>query len=168
MNLLSDGEVIDRFVEHLSTQGYPDLKVESRPDELNRDTPDIDAVAGLFAIEHTQVESVENQHRDGHFFTQVTGDLEDEFRGKLSFHLAVLLDYDAVKVGQNWQEINRALRKWLNLQANQLPEGRSIVEDVDGIPHGNPVARSVRRDLGQTPGPERPSLGAEQGRRSPC
>lgn len=39
---MKDCEVVNAFVEHLRVHGYPDLKVDRRPDKENRDSSDID------------------------------------------------------------------------------------------------------------------------------
>ena len=59
-----DREVIAAFVRYLRQQGHPGLKVDRLPDEVNRKTGDIDAIAGPFAIEHTSINTVPHQRRD--------------------------------------------------------------------------------------------------------
>ena len=61
---MKDSEVVDAFVSHLRELGYPSLTVEWRPDEENRDSSDIDAIAGSFAIEHTSIDTLPDQRRD--------------------------------------------------------------------------------------------------------
>jgi hypothetical protein len=63
-NESADAAVVDAFVAHLAEQRYPGIQVESRPDVENRNSSDIDAIAGPFAIEHTSVDTVEHQRRN--------------------------------------------------------------------------------------------------------
>jgi len=45
---MNDRDVIQAFIEHLRTNGYPALKVDCWPEDKNKN--DIDAIAGPFAI----------------------------------------------------------------------------------------------------------------------
>ena len=68
---MNDRSVIDAFVAHLREEGYPDLRVERRPDDENRESSDIDAITGPFAIEHTSIDTLPNPYR-----RQLTGPLQ--------------------------------------------------------------------------------------------
>lgn len=61
---LTDKEVVSLFVDYLARNGNPGLTVNAWPDEGNRQSSDIDAVAGPFAIEHSSVDTMANQRRD--------------------------------------------------------------------------------------------------------
>jgi len=95
---LQDRDVLDAFVHYLEQNGHPGLKLDRRPDEENRDSSDIDAIAGKFAIEHTSVDTVENQTRDSAYFLQVANGLEQEFSGRLAYRLTIIFPYDGVRV----------------------------------------------------------------------
>ena len=57
-----DRDAIDLFVTHLGRQrGYAKLVVDRWPEDENRQSPEIDAMAGPFAIEHTSIDSVAHQ-----------------------------------------------------------------------------------------------------------
>ena len=43
---MDDAEVVAAFVAHLADEGHPGLTVDARPDLDNRDSSDIDAIAG--------------------------------------------------------------------------------------------------------------------------
>jgi hypothetical protein len=77
---MTDREVVEEFVANLRRLGHRDLEISSRPDEGNRKSQDVDAIAGPFAIEHTSVDTVPNQRRDSDYFLQVFGVLEDHRR----------------------------------------------------------------------------------------
>ncbi len=76
---LTDKEVISLFVKYLAAQGNPGLEVDTWPDEENRQSTEVDSIAGPFAIEHTSVDTIPNQRRDAAWFIQVVKPLEDEF-----------------------------------------------------------------------------------------
>ena len=79
---MKDRDVIDAFVSYLCSCGHPGLKVDRRPDEDNRNSADIDAIAGSLAIEHTSIDTLPNQRRDSGWFMQAVGGLEQEFPQK--------------------------------------------------------------------------------------
>jgi hypothetical protein len=62
---------------YLGRNANPGLKVNARPDEVNRLSSDIDAIAGPFAIEHSSIDTVLNQRRDSAWFLKVVKVLED-------------------------------------------------------------------------------------------
>lgn len=135
-NFLRDYEVIDAFIEYLRRHGYPELTVTSYPDKENRSTSDIDAIAGSFAIEHTSIDTVPNQRRNNDWFLQVVQGLEEEFQGQLSFRMSITLPYDAVAKGkgQDWLEINKALKNWIREKSPLLGYGKHKINNIPGIP----------------------------------
>lgn len=145
---MNDRDVVDAFVAHLASNGYPGLKVDRRPDEENRDSSDIDAIAGCFAIEHTSVDTLPNQRRDSDWFMRAAGGLEGEFGHKPSFRLNITLEYDAVGKGQDWAVIRAAIKTWLVQEAPRLPEGRSIIEKSSDIPFRLHVFKATGRSPG--------------------
>ncbi len=52
---MKDDDVIEAFITYLRDNGYPDLRIDGRPDKENRQSKDIDANAKPFAIEHTLI-----------------------------------------------------------------------------------------------------------------
>jgi hypothetical protein len=84
---MNDREVVEAFVAHLGSNGHAGLKVDRRPDEENRGSPDVDAIAGRFVIEHTSVDTVPNQRRDSDWFMRAVGDLERELEVSQAPHL---------------------------------------------------------------------------------
>ncbi len=131
---LSDKELISLFVKHLAQNGRAEITVTAWPDETNRQLPDIDAVAGDYAIEHSSFDTIPNQRRDSAWFEQVVRSLQDEFRFNLPYRLILTFPYAAIQRGQNWSGITTALRVWL-LNDSPLSEMNSYyVKDVPGIP----------------------------------
>ena len=134
MRDMKDSDVIDEFVGHLEKNGYPNLKVDRRPDSQNRESPDIDAISGPFAIEHTRIDSLPNQSRNNDWFMKVIDGLEQELSCQLSFFLGVALEYNAITTGQNWMEIKQTLSTWIIEDSPHLDDGHHVLDDIPGIP----------------------------------
>jgi hypothetical protein len=131
---LTDKELINLFVEYLAQNGRPGITVNAWPDKRNRQSSDIDAIAGPFAIEHSSVDTIPNQRRDSAWFVKVVNELEDEFGATLPFRLGLTFPYEAIRVGQDWSKITAALRVWVLNEAPKLVNGLHIVHGVPGIP----------------------------------
>lgn len=144
---MQDADVIDAYVEARSSSDLPGIQVESRPDEENRDSPDIDAIAGPLAIEHTSFDSLLNQRRDSAWYLQVVEDLEREIP-PTGYRLNITLPYDGIATGQDWPALQTILREWILVEAPALADG--AVRDVE-IP-GIPFAIAVRKDSSASPG----------------
>lgn len=129
---LADKEVIGLFVKYLADQGHPGIKVDAWPDEER--PSEIDAIAGPFAIEHTSVDTIPNQRRNGASFVRVVRPLEDEFRCKLPFRLVLTFPYEGIQTGQDWARITTALRNWILDEAPKLPIGSHTIMNVPEIP----------------------------------
>ena len=97
---MNDRDLINAFVMYLQEHGFPDLKVDSWPEDENRNSPEIDAVAGALAIEHTSIDTLPNHRRDSDWFMRVAGGLEQELPINPQFRLNVTLEYEAVTRGR--------------------------------------------------------------------
>ena len=148
MRNLKDSYVIDRFVAHLKKKGHPDLKVDRRPDEENQNSPDIDAIAGSFAIEHTSIDTLPDQRRNNDWFMQVIDGLEQELPSQPSFSLRITLEYGAVTTQQNWKAIRQALKSWIIKDAPHLAEGQHVLDSIPGIPFKLHVNKEIDSPLG--------------------
>ena len=144
MNAEKAKKVIESFVTHLRNLGYPCSNVERWPDEENRDSKDIDAITGKFAIEHTSIDAIPNQRRDSAWFLRVVGGLESEITCPLPFRLGITLKNDAIGTEQDWNSIRAALKRWISNDAGFLPEGLSRFESLPGIPFPLVVNKSGR------------------------
>jgi len=131
---MKDRDVIDAFVFFLRRFGHIGLKIHRRPDEENRDSADIDAIADPFAIEHTSIDTLPNQRRDSDWFMQAAAGLEQELPQKPSFRLNIILEYDAIAKGQDWVKIRQALRSWIIHDAPLLDDGRHVLNCIPGLP----------------------------------
>jgi hypothetical protein len=144
---VDDRAVVAAFVAHLSRGGQPGLSVECRPDLQNRGSSDIDAIAGPFAIEHTSVDTIENQRRDAAWFTGVVQPLENQFRGSLPFRLRLVLPYAGITTGQDWKQIQRALAAWVQDESALLVDGTHNV-NIGGVPFEVQITKDSRRRPG--------------------
>jgi hypothetical protein len=145
---VKDCEVIEAFVAFLRAQGHPGLRVDSRPEQTNRKSPEIDAIAGTFAIEHTSVDTLLNQRRDADWFTQVVGGLEAELAISPACRVSITLEYHGVHPGQDWLAIRQALKIWITRAVPYLSDGRHVVEEIPGVPFRLHVAKASERPPG--------------------
>lgn len=153
---MTDREVVDAFVNHLRDHGSPGLLVEQRPDEVNRDSQDVDAIAGPFAIEHTSIDTLPYQRRDAAWFMQAIGEMRREFVCTLPFRLSITLAYDAVGKGQDWSAIRHAIGAWIAGPAHKLSDGCHMVDDIPGVPFPIHARKSSTRRPGVFFGRYRP------------
>lgn len=142
---MTDREVVDRFVEHLASREAPGLVVDRRPDDENRSSSDIDAIAGRFAVEHTSIDTVLDQRLHDDWFMQVVDGLETELSPSLPCRLRIAIAWDAVRKGQDWAAVREALSGWVLREAAGLPEGCSVVDSAPGIPFGLRVTKASDR-----------------------
>lgn len=131
---MNDQDIIDAFVVHLNEHGHPGLKVDRRPDEENRDSSDIDAVAGPFAIEHTSIDTLPNQRRDSDWFMRAAGEIEQELPEIPLFRLNITFEYGAVTKGQDWAAIRQHLKNWITNESPHLTDGHHILDGIHGVP----------------------------------
>ena len=129
-----DKLLIRDFVEYLRENGHPGLRVECWPDAKNRTSRDIDALAGEFAIEHTSIDTVVNQRRDDAWFEQVVDGLRAEFEDRITYRLRIVLCWESIRVGQDWDAIRAAFRRWIAIDSLRLPDGKQKIKDAPGIP----------------------------------
>jgi hypothetical protein len=92
---LDDKAIINAFVAHRRTTDMTDVQVDRYP----RDSSDIDAIAGSLAIEHTSVDMVVNQRRDGAWFSRVVEPVERQVGSQITFRLTVVFPYEGVAKG---------------------------------------------------------------------
>lgn len=144
---LKDSCVIDRFVAYLRKNGYPNLQVDRRPDEENRVSPDIDAIAGPFAIEHTRIDTLPDQSRNNDWFDKVTGGLDKDPSIQFPFRLSIILEYNAITTNQDWKAMNQALKNWIINESPKLVNGHHVLGNVPGIP----FKLTVFKDTGMPP-----------------
>ena len=133
---MKDYDVIDAFIEYLREHGYPALKICGHPDEKNRTSSDIDAIAGSFAIEHTSIDTLPNQRRNNEWFMKVVEGLEEEFSTQLSFRPSISFYDGSIAKGQDWKKICQGFKNWINEEKDnpRLADGSHWINNVPGIP----------------------------------
>ncbi len=142
---MKDSEVIEAFVAFLRERGRPGLRIDSWPDKENRNSSEIDAISGGFALEHTSVDTLPNQRRDADWFTRVVSGLHTELATSLSCRLHITLDYHAVSTGQDWLAIRETLKTWITDEVPHITDGSHEIEDVAGIPFGLHLTKESNR-----------------------
>ena len=128
---LDDKQVVLAFIDYLQKNGHSGLKVDRIPDDENRASADVDAIAGEFAIEHTSIDTVRNQRRDSDWFKKVVGELGAELSAKMTIRLKIAIPYHGIKKEQNWSEIRNALRSWIINVAPNLPDGQQDIQNLN-------------------------------------
>lgn len=108
-------------------QGNRELVVDRWPDKENRTEPEIDAVAGDFAIEHTSIDSVANQRQRDDWFRRVVGGLELLIEEHVGCGLTVTLEFDAIGKGMDWSRMRDDLKQWITEGAPLLKDGNHEV-----------------------------------------
>jgi hypothetical protein len=126
---MDDRQVITSFVAFLAANGRPGLKVDRWPEDEK--DGEIDAVAGDLAIEHTSIDTLPDQRRDGAWVSQFLAQLEEEITPPRDLY--VVFDNDAVRRGQDWDATRDALRRWLQTDGQKLTGRRSRVQ-IPGVP----------------------------------
>jgi hypothetical protein len=142
---VKDCEVIEAFVAFLRARGHPGLRIDSWPEKTNHNSPEIDAIAGAFAIEHTSVDTLPNQRGDADWFTKVVRGLETELAISPTCRLSITLEYHAVRSGQDWLAIRQALKVWIVYAVPHLADGRHVVEGIPDVPFRLHVTKASDR-----------------------
>lgn len=145
MSVSSDKNLIVEFVNFLREHGHPDLNIDRFPDHEQRKMPDIDALAGAFAIEHTSIDTVPQQRQRSAWFMQAAGDLEAEFNRserRPGFFFSITLPYEAIDTGQDWNGIKETFRSWISSNLFSLPEGVQMMQELSGVPFEFRVKKS--------------------------
>jgi hypothetical protein len=142
---MTDCEVINAFVDFIKETRYPGLQVNARPDQGNRSSSDIDAIAGDLAIEHTSIDTLPNQRQHSDWFMKAAGGLDQELSVKPPFRLRITLEYYAVKKGQKWTAIRSTLKHWIASEAHHLKDGSHVLHDIPGIPFRLYVTKTTDR-----------------------
>jgi hypothetical protein len=147
-NSLDDKAIVDAFVLHLNNRAYRTLKVDRRSDEENRESSDIDAIAGNLAIEHTSIDTFRNQRRDSARFSKVVRGLKSELPDQPKYRLTIILPYTCVQLGQDWPKIRDSLKSWIINSSPTLSDGMHHVTNAPGIP----FEFRARKASGRKPG----------------
>lgn len=136
-----DDNIVAAFVAFLAkSRAIPGLKVDRRPDTEKDGDHGIDAIAGPFAIEHTSIDTVPEQRREGAWLGTMLGDLENTT--VVSESILVVFKPGAVRPGQDWPAMRAALKRYLEGPARALPVDRWTHVRVEGVPIEVDIFRS--------------------------
>lgn len=145
---MENRELLNEFVTFLSKHGYSNLQIGCYPDEMNRTTADIDAIAGHIAIEHTSIDTIPNQRLNSDRFLKVIGNLEQEF-ADLPFYLGITFEESAITTGQDWLAIRERLKNWINKDIPGLSVDKPYAPySVPGIPFTIYVTKNTDQSNG--------------------
>ncbi len=145
---MDEHDVIEKFVDHLgSHKGYPNLAIDRWPDKENRTEPEIDAVAGIFAIEHTSIDSVANQRQLDDWYLRVVGGLDQLISECLDCGFTITLEFYAIGKGMDWNCIREDLQKWIVHRAPLLENGNHEIVLPTSTPVEFPIVMRVEKGL---------------------
>ncbi|MBI4828389.1 MAG: hypothetical protein HY804_06215 [Nitrospinae bacterium] len=140
---MNDKDIIERFAH--DTLGYDgDI---TYPDKSNSKTRDIDAVADSYAIEHTSIDSFENQRGGSDWFGKVIDGLEKNLGPSLSFRLKIVFPINGVQKGLKRAVLRGALSEWIENESTRLVDGKHDCE-IPGIPFPLTVIKQSDRPRG--------------------
>jgi len=120
---------IELFAAFFRQIGRPVSGVESWPEDLAQG--DIDAIIGPYAVQHTSIDTLPEGRAHDVRFSQAIDRIEDDFRGKLGFRLAITFPWGSVNKGHSYKSMNTALREWLAHKVSELPIGHHHVTISD-------------------------------------
>ena len=123
--------VVTRFAE--TELGVP---IDCWPDEVNRETKEIDALAGggRFAIEHTSLDSIPNQRgRDAQLKRVIEG-LEAELSPGMQFRLVISIHVSGIQTGQDWPKARESIKTWVLTESARLSYEAQPGLQIPGLP----------------------------------
>jgi hypothetical protein len=146
---VDQARAIERVLDTYNRARDSAYSVTGHPDQANRDSKEIDAVAdsaGLpqMAIEHTRIQSLSDQQGRSASFERALAGLETNLAGVFPFQLDLVVPYQNVEPGRSWTEIRRAINEWLVAGAGELPDGATS-HSLSGVP----FRLTVRKRPGQ-------------------
>lgn len=144
MEEMEERATIRAFVEHLAAEkGVPGLRVDQWPEDEDRQRPEIDAIAGPFAIEHTSIDSVANQRRNDDWYLRVVRGLDRVIEDCVDCGFTITLEYDAIRKGMDWNRIRADLKKWILDNARCLDQGSHKIVLPTSAPLDEPIVMFV-------------------------
>lgn len=121
----------------------------SWPDDENRQTPAVEAVAAdgngdTLAIEHTLIQPFEGERTDSDRFMKVFGALEGcRDLMKPGCNVDVVVNVGAIPTGVKWNTVAEAVREHLKKTIPSLGEVNRI-ESIPGLPFGLDVTLAIQ------------------------
>jgi hypothetical protein len=116
-----DREIVERFVDYLRSNGSPDLQIDSWPEDDYPGQSVVEAIAGKLAIEHASVDTLPDQRQIGRQFVEALAALE---LLPAEARLSIVVPYELVTVGSDWEAYRFALAHWILNVSPTLQDGR--------------------------------------------
>ena len=135
---MQQDELIRRFVTRYNECQDFNYHITGWPDKENRNSRDCDAYAEALgapplAIEHTLVQTFQDQKLDSVRFDRICGELERELKNSFDFDIDLVIPTFAIQPGTDWDAIRVTLREWLMNNVPTLPMNCSD-HQVPGVP----------------------------------
>jgi hypothetical protein len=150
MKKARERKVIEQFLSFLRMNGYPDLVLDDCPDEHNRNSRDIDAIAGNFAIEHTTVDGLPGQRGHDDRFLRLVEGLRVELKPGLLCHANVTICYDDLRevTANSMTAIRVVLLAWLRSILPMLGDGPHWFPRTPELPFAILIRKWTDREPG--------------------
>ena len=144
-----DQQLVSQFLLAHNQQYGSSLKVVRWPDDENRQTPAVEAVAsdangGTVAIEHTLIQPFEGERIDSDRFMKVFGPLEGcPDLMKVGYNVDVGVKVGAIPTGIKWDVVAEGVREHLRKAIPTLGEVDKL-ESISGVPFALSVRLTIQ------------------------
>jgi hypothetical protein len=141
-----DQQLVSHFLSAFNQHHGTSFRVVRWPDEENRQTPAVEAVAAddegtTLAFEHTLIEPFEHEKDDSNRFMRVFGPLESHpDLKKPGYNVTLVVKVGAIPNGLKWDAASLQVRDHLTTIIPLLVEGQRV-ENIPGL--GCPLAVDV-------------------------
>ena len=119
-----DHQIVDRFIEHLAGVTYPGLRLDHRPDQIERNEPAIDAITKPepLAIEHTSISIFPDQDEEAEWAREITNlhTRRPELIDRLEHHSVVVAIHPGRLERAKRQEFFDRLVEWIGCELPRL------------------------------------------------
>lgn len=150
MGQLTDKELVGKFLKGLNCETGSTFHVDCHPDEVNRQSQAVDALAidnngSLLDIEHTLIQPFENEKDETHkLFRRIFVPLEN-LQGVPEFMIVLWFPVGRVPKGADYEEVAKGVRGWVESNKDSLPIGRSR-QTITAIPFDLCIMVDKHRD----------------------
>lgn len=133
-----DKEIILRVVARFSDAAGVGYTITRWPDEEERSARACDAYAECpgqqaLAIEHRIIPTFGPQKQHDAEFMRIFGELENELKNAFPYNLSLTVPMFGIQRGQNWAQIKRDVKAWLQANVAAIPTERSTIK-IPGVP----------------------------------
>jgi hypothetical protein len=126
-----DVQLVKLLVDHLNSYSKSDYNLTALPEETNRTTKAVEAIAtdskgNTIAFEHTLIQPFVGDKSDAQPLLKAFAPVEDDPNCILKgYHVQILVPVGAVRKGVDWKQLADELANWLRRQKEALREGES-------------------------------------------